>query len=240
MLFPQFEMSETQKEEVQKILSQPFYYINKGYHFYAFVSEDGKYILKFLKQRHIRIKPPFFNETLEKRKKRKTLIFQACELSMKDIPDLTGIIAFHLNKTPFMQLTLTLVDKVGLTHSIYIDDYEFVLQEKGIILKDALSEIKTPEILSEKLDMIEEACLTRLKKGIIDSDTNLENNIAFSADGKRVLLIDFNSFYKDKEVTDEKIKKDLLSKFQGLSKWSDSYMPELTPFITEKLKKYER
>src|SRR3989304_3794415 len=41
--------SEEERIELKKTLSQPFTFLSKGNECYAFVSEDGQYVLKFFK-----------------------------------------------------------------------------------------------------------------------------------------------------------------------------------------------
>lgn len=235
------EVSTDKKREIKQILSQPFFYLAKGSQCYVFESQDKKYVLKFLKQKHLRIRPymPFLKEKNQRRKERVKKIYMSFALSISELPELTGVIACHLSKTPFIETNVTLIDKLSLVNPIYIDDYEFILQEKAAPLAEIFRPIKNdPLQIVKKIDLIEKAYLTRLNQGIIDADIDLVKNVAFSDDGQRVMLIDFGSFYKDEEVTLEKIKEDVLVKFNNFHSWAFCNMPELLPFIDEKIKKY--
>src|ERR1700722_581245 len=53
---PEWDTSLSHEElaQLKSILDQPFTYIGKGAQAYAFASEDGKYVLKFFKFKHLR------------------------------------------------------------------------------------------------------------------------------------------------------------------------------------------
>src|SRR5688500_13829152 len=42
-------ISNIEKDQIKKILAQPFYYLGKGCQSYVFISNDKKYVIKFLK-----------------------------------------------------------------------------------------------------------------------------------------------------------------------------------------------
>src|SRR5689334_14456085 len=45
-------LSTEEQQQLDRILSQPFRYLSAGSQSYAFVSEDGKYVIKFFRMKH--------------------------------------------------------------------------------------------------------------------------------------------------------------------------------------------
>ena len=80
---PEWDVQPLPNSEMQTVktaLTQPYYYLDSGGQCYAFVSADGKYVLKFFKHHHMRQKSllPLFQATREKRLQG---IFTSCILA---------------------------------------------------------------------------------------------------------------------------------------------------------------
>jgi hypothetical protein len=106
---------------------------------YVFFSDDDKYVLKFFKDQP---RPWLLLASYQAQKHKKLrrtltgyfLIFQRC-------PALSGIVCLHTK--PSSSIPATLIDAIGVHHSVDLDDYLFVLQHKA-------EELKAPSTPQEK------------------------------------------------------------------------------------------
>lgn len=152
-------------EEVQKVLSQPFTYLGKGRQFFVFASQDGKYVLKFVKCQ--RIKGP-------NRQERVDAIFASCALAATELRDNTGVVFVHLNSDSEVKSDVLLIDKIGMKHTIAIDEVPFVLQRRAIPVKEVAM---TEERLAQLIDLIKRDAAHH----VYDKDSGLieRNNVGF-------------------------------------------------------------
>ncbi|MBA2727519.1 MAG: hypothetical protein H0U49_05020, partial [Parachlamydiaceae bacterium] len=126
---------------LNKILSQHFTYIGKGAQSYAFGSEDGKYVIKFFKFKHLRpsfwldLLPPIFGldnykDKQYQRKERKLEgVFSGYRLAYLRHREDSGLLFIHLNHSENLFPPMTVIDKMGWHHSIPLDGVVFILQE---------------------------------------------------------------------------------------------------------------
>src|SRR5258706_12163985 len=73
-------LSAQEKENIDKILTEPFSFLGSGGQCYAFVSKDEKYVLKFFKQ-----------------KANPCPLFNSCKIAYETLKEETGMLALHLN-----------------------------------------------------------------------------------------------------------------------------------------------
>lgn len=190
--------------EVGTILNQDFNYLGKGCQFYTFMSQDGQYVLKFFKQKHLR--DPIMVQIADfiglkdyaaKQRERKfskvDKLFKSCKLAYEYLPQETGVVAIHLNKTKdqFKDKT-TIYDKMGFAHTIDLNDFEFVLQ------KAAQPVVGTKEAVASMCQVVEDRC----RKGIADRDPAFIQNMGLLPDG-RAIIIDIGQLEKDDRLKDE-------------------------------------
>jgi hypothetical protein len=114
-------------QEVGQALSQPFRYFGCGGQAFVFFSDDGKYALKFFKQRHFRQPTylsyiPFIekyrNKKFAKRKKRIVQEYSSYKIGFEELPHETELVYLHLNNTHHFKRPITLVDRLGLEHHV--------------------------------------------------------------------------------------------------------------------------
>ena len=237
-------LSLERKEELQKILDQPFSYIGKGCQFYVFQSEDGKYVIKLLKHKHLR---PFTwlakipmpkklrtitQDKMERRKKRVENLFSSCKLAFDEMQEETGVVFIHLNRSVALEKKITLINKVGVHSNIEIDNYEFVLQKRAILVKEIFQELQKEGETREKVNQLVDLVLARCKKGICDRDRSFVQNVAFCVDGTRAVFVDIGQFYKDPSILEEEKQREDLRKRRGnLRHWTKRHFPELINYI---------
>jgi len=176
-------------QEVNAVLSQPFTYLAKGAQCFVFLSQDGKYVLKFFRHSHLRA--PFWAKALpsafckQKTAKKEGKLhkdFASYVLAFQELKEETGLVWLHLNKTASLHQTVTLIDKLGIAHSVDIDQMECLLQRRATLLYPTLEmwirqheEEKAAKALFELIELL----YARARKGIFDKDPDLNTNFGF-------------------------------------------------------------
>lgn len=188
-------LSPEEKNEIRGILSQPYSYLSKGVQSFVFASKDGRYVIKFF--RHDHLKAPFWLKSTSKTKKQNRLHkdFLSYKLAYEQLREETGLVFLHLNKTTDLQLTLDLVDKLGIHHPIPLDQYEFLVQKRAHLLYTALDQMiddKQMDDAKVTLSNLVQLLATRSQKGIFDKDPDLNTN--FGVIGTQPMQIDVGRF----------------------------------------------
>ena len=233
------------------ILNQTFTYLGKGYQFYAFESADGEYVLKFFKYKRLRmpawieyldfipgVKNYRLNTNQKKQNKLKG-VFNSCKVAFDHLPDETGLVCVHLNKTNTLRKSVTLVDKMGGIHSIDLDQTEFLLQKKAEMLGPYIDQLissgqiqEAKQLLSQLISLI----LSEYARGLSDSDHALLPNTGVFA--KRPVHIDVGQFVRNEDVKMPHVyKQELFSKTYKLNAWLKSKYPELSQYLEFELRK---
>ena len=246
--YPEFEvpLSKEKKAMLQACLSQPFRYIGKGCQFYAFESADGKYVLKFLKHKHLR---PFTwlravpmprklreisDAKIERRQERVRNLFSSCKLAYEEMEEETGLLYIHLNRTPALENKVVIVDKFGLKHHIEVDQHEYVIQKRAIPVKEAFAHVQSEEELRKLIEQLIAVVAARCEKGIADRDRSFVQNVAFCVHEPRALFIDTGQFYRNDEVRgDEGRKRDLKKRLGNLRYWTERHFPDYLPIVDQ-------
>ncbi len=190
-------------ETIKTLLAQPFSFLGSGSQCYAFLSQDGKTVLKFFRMKNFAPKPWYFllppigtlktmrEEKIGKQRERLYKLFSAYKLAYDELKEEAGLIFLHLNKTE-EALPCTIFDKAGKQHTLNLAQLEFVVQKRAdVLLKDQLFNLVQRgerRALEEMKKMLFAHILKRQKKGIIDRDQGLENNYGFS--GGALFLLD--------------------------------------------------
>jgi hypothetical protein len=243
--YPQYEASidGAQKEYLQQIFDQKFHYIGKGCQFYVFESEDGKYVIKFLKHKHLRPfswlnalpMPPKWravcDEKIARRKMRVERLFASCKLAYEKMSGETGLLFIHLNRTVTLEKEVTLIDKMGLKHTIAVDEFEYVLQKKGIPLKEVFATLDK-QAVAKKVEQLLALVVARCEKGISDRDRSFVQNVAFAAEDQRAIFVDVGQFYEEPLLLQkEEQAKELDKRLNNLRYWTERHFPDLLPYI---------
>lgn len=205
--------SEEGKENIHKILQQPFTYIGKGAQSYVFESQDGKYVLKFFKFKHLRPSvfldalPPIgflktYKEKQAARKQRKLFgVFNAYRLAYEVDKKESGLIFIQLNVEGNPQREVTIVDKIGITHTLDLQHYPFILQEKGETLRVVMSRLLSNgdvETAKKRLNQILDMYAQEYQQGIYDHDHGVMQNTGFIGD--RPIHLDVGKLTRQEEM----------------------------------------
>ncbi len=230
------------------VLKQPYNYLGHGFQCYAFVSQDGKYVLKFIRQQ--RLQPPFlyqwmpnvlFFKSIKEQKalegqKRANYLFRSLKVAFEDVPEETGLLLVHLNKTKNSYPVVTIYDKAGEKFEVSLDSHEFVLQKKALPIKATITELMQEGRKDEaqaRISQIFTLLATCAKKGIADMDTQLirKNNLGFLPD--RAIYIDTGKITRKESMkTRERFEKDL-ERLKPLHEWLKEHYPELATYFEE-------
>lgn len=187
-------LPQEEREAIDQILSQKFTYYNKGSQSYVFISEDKKYILKFLKQDKLRTRSwlahlplsfnPYYEDYLFKQEKCHAT-FAACKTSFTELKKESGLIYVHLNNTRDLNKKVTIFDKNGEKHIVDIDKTSYYVQKRAQLIYSRIAELmhqneteKAKEIISSVFSLIDYLG----KKGVCDNDPILRKNFGLIDD----------------------------------------------------------
>ena len=216
-------------QEALSLLEQPFTLLGKGEQCYAFIGHDEKTVLKFFRHDHLSPKqllPDALRTKLPSRTDLTPLLLSA-KLAFDRLKEETGLLAIHLNKTENLCGKLTLLDKLGIQHTIDLDATEFILQRRAAPFCVALDEKMRLGNLSgaaAQLHSLEQLLHTQCQKGIRNSDTAFKRN--FGAIDDRAVLFDIGSFYVDESVKEQE-SEEIARTTQRLQRWLKKHHPEL-------------
>lgn len=241
-------LSDKEQQEVNALLDQRFKFLGSGGWCFAFLGEDGKTVLKFyrhsqflpttlltefslgklfLKSPRLPIDSSYFQE----------FNFKSCTLLYKEAKERTGILYVHLNKTEKLHKPVTLIDNVGVAHTIDLDNTEFVVQKRADLLLSHLHKLaknKKTEEAKECIDDMLNCLLSLYKKGIRDYDHSLRNNFGY-IDGKAVTL-DLSSFGPDESLKRPgEYKKELVVKTRRMSRFLEKNHSDLSAYFENRL-----
>ncbi|MBA3815908.1 MAG: hypothetical protein H0X29_05210 [Parachlamydiaceae bacterium] len=242
-----------QEQQLPTILSQQFAYLGKGAQSYAFASDDGKFVIKFFKFKHLR--PSLFHDLLptvgfikdfkEKqvaRKKRKLYgVFQGYKTAYEMHKKESGLLFVQLNITGNPSRTVTVRDKIGLKRTIDLSNIPFILQERGVTLRVVLKELLDKgDIASaeDRIGSIFDLYASEYKKGIYDHDHGVMYNTGFV--GLHPIHLDVGKLVKEESMRNSEIAKgDLLLVAAKMKIWTlnlyPQYFQHLSNYIDNKI-----
>lgn len=241
--------SDEQISEIQALMSQKFNYLGKGNQTYAFVSEDGDYVLKFFKFGHL--KPPEWLEWLpnfsfvEKYKqsklssqhKRLNNNFQGHWIAATYDSENCGLKLVHLTPTNYLNVRATVIDRIGTTHTIDLDTVTFVLQKKVIPARETLKSLLNQGNVNEavkRIGQIFDLYQSDYEKGIFDRDHNVIDNVGFTKE--RAMRIDVGKLRFDPKMKQKEFnEKDLQEK---VARRLNSWVKRDFPTYHEEIKAY--
>lgn len=229
-----------------KALAQPYTYLAHGFQCYAFMSQDGEYVLKFFRHQRLRLPDlvmripnfPFFNEWRKAKilalSRRKEYLLRSCKTSWTLAKEETQLLMVHLNRTEDIFPTVTIIDPFGEKHPIKLDEYQFLLQRRAEKVKPTfISLMKNNDVSGAKarIDQIFELFLTCAAKGIQDTDGALvrKDNLGFFHD--KAIYIDGGKLQMRKGVFNARVFRKDLRRLRPLKKWMEIEYPELASYF---------
>lgn len=182
---------------LETLSQKPFAYLGKGAQSYAFISEDGQYVLKFFKFKHL--KPSWivnhlpevgplkqYKEKSVARKERQIQsVFTGYKLAYDVHREESGLLFVHLNPTDELGMSVVVYDKIGRRFEIPMDPYIFVVQKRADVNRDVMDALLANgdlELAKQKIRQIIALYLSEYKKGIYDRDHGVLHNVGFIGD----------------------------------------------------------
>ena len=242
-----------EQREVQSALSQNYSFLGAGGQCFAFTSDDGNYVLKLLKFK--RRNPPFYasypmpsflratiDKAISTKKDKIERDFNSYRIATNDLKDSTGLLFCHLNKTKNLSKEVQIFDKEQREYKIQLDDFEFLLQRKVVLVEKQIQQFMNNGDLEQAKDLTRNiicAFVDRSLKGIYDDDAKIHRN--FGCIGTKIVFIDIGRFRKEESIKDPKafiedIKKNT-KRFEG---WLESNYPALKTVLEEKINDLEK
>ncbi len=187
-------LSPEKRKNLDQIFSQKFTYYSKGSQAYVFISEDKKYILKFLKQQKLRANSwlssiplpfnPYYQQRLFKENKCRAT-FAACTTAFNELKEETGLIYVHINNARDLHKKVTIYDKNGKRHLVDIDRTSFYVQKRAQLIYSRIAELMHQGEIEEAKKIITSvfSLIDHLGKiGIVDNDPILRKNFGLIDD----------------------------------------------------------
>ncbi|MBS0605172.1 MAG: hypothetical protein JSS60_09095 [Verrucomicrobia bacterium] len=206
----------TQQEEtiLDEVLKQKFHYLAKGCHTYAFLSEDGKYVIKFHRYAsHMRIfswiNHPFSYHFKERRKKIKEHNMRRLQANMlsyreayQNLKRESGLLFLHINRSQNLHRTITLIDTTRAEYKVSLDEVTFILQHKAELIFPTLEKLmrekkldEAKKVVSDLIHLMSACC----RKGYVDEDPALHKNYGLLAD--EAIHIDLGDLVKSEQIS---------------------------------------
>lgn len=246
-------ITEDGEARLLEILGQPYFYLGKGAQSYAFESQDGMYVLKFFKFKHLRpsifidLIPPVgplsaYKEKQSARKARKLFgVFNAYRLAYEVDRDESGLIYIQLNTEDNPKRLVQLVDKIGFKHDVELESIPFILQKKGVTLRNVLSKLLNDgdvEAAKGRIGKILDMYAGEYRKGIYDHDHGVMQNTGFVGD--EPIHLDVGKLVREDQMRDLKVaRNDALLVANKIKAWLKVNFPqnyqELSAYIDEKI-----
>jgi hypothetical protein len=158
-------------------------------------------------------------------------------VAFEDVPEETGLLLVHLNKTQNIYPSVQIIDKANGTHLVDLNAHEFVLQKKAEPIKPTITKLVNEGRVDEakrRIDEIFSLLETCAKKGIADLDNQLirKNNLGFLPD--RCIYVDIGKITRKESIkTKPRFEKDL-ERLDPLYEWLKNTHPELARYFLEK------
>jgi hypothetical protein len=212
------------------ILKQHYTYLDRGKQSYVFVSEDGKYILKFFDARSLQPNPFSFSfSSIKSLKRKKKQLFEGYRIAYLKNREHSGILFMRLRADPSLNHHVLLTDRFGLIHQIPLNSVPFIIQIKAVPTRDLITSLLKKNNLSEvkmSLRKIINLYLDEYRRGIYDQDHNFMYNTGFV--GNQPIRIDLGRLTEDvafiqPEIYMHDLKKIALERVDG---WMSRHFPQ--------------
>jgi hypothetical protein len=235
----------------EQILSQPFFFLDRGGQFYVLVSQDKTTVIKFFKKQYnipdsfIQAIDRFLPASLKKyrfqflktRQERFYPIFESCQIAENYLKEETGILYLHLNPTETLS-PLKIIDNLGISHTLNLNTTSFVVQRYAERIFSRMEKQLTQHDIKGAKQLIHnifEYIQKRSQKGVRDNDNGLKRNYGYI--GNKAISLDIGSFTLDDTLQDPLVcQAELERKTKQLGKWIEEFYPELLPCFKEELK----
>jgi hypothetical protein len=235
--------------ELRSILNQPFTYLGRGAQCYAFLSQDQKYVLKFIRFDHLRPSfwlthlpvPSFLKSYRDKKillsQEKTARTFESYKIAYQDLKEESGLISVHLHPSDDLNLHTAIIDKIGIAHPLDMDSMQFILQRRARLIYPTISQMMENKCSEQAQDALKELLTllaARCKKGIADKDPDIRTNFGFIQD--RPIQIDVGRFSRQTcEHDDAYYRNEIMRITDQFNAWLKHKYPELSIYLQEQI-----
>jgi len=238
-----------EKEYRTVLLNQTFTFIGKGGFCCAFLGEDQKTVLKLYTHHFLDLFSLCTHFSWEKLLLTSPVdvsaltpylefAFKSCKLLYTRAKEKTGLIYIHLNKSQDLISSVTLIDPIGVRHTIDLNQTEFVLQHRAEPLIHYIErsvQEKKIDNARQAIDNYLDCLLTLCRLGARDLDHGFRDNYGILDNGV-VVSMDISSFTEDHSIQRPgHYKKEIILKSHNLAKWLKKHHPDLFIYYDKKL-----
>jgi hypothetical protein len=233
-----------EQEEVNKILTQKFTYLARGSQAFAFISEDGKYVLKLFKQHKWHPKNifgyiplsfnPYFKD-YQLRQKKQEMVLSSCRAALLNVKEETGVLYAHLNPTPLQIPEMKLIDKRGKEWVLDLSKSCFLLQKKADLFYPHVEALMAKgDVEGAKYAITSTIALLErfILKGVYENNIILRKNFGFIEN--EAIQFDIGKFKCD--PTRRGDRNEIRISTKNFHLWIERNYPELLSHFDEKLK----
>lgn len=225
--------------EIEFSYPQNYHFLAAGRQSFAFVSDDGKIVLKFFNKKYLEM-PWYsflFSGEKEKREKRKKYFDESYFLAEKFLAGQTGLLYVHLGKTKNLP-KIVVQDGANRQFAIDLNSVPFILQRKGELIYDSLQKIyetKGEQAFLSALDDFLDLIALRITLGIADGDHDVEHNYGFLDD--KPFHLDPGRLYLRDLSSKHALTHEWWVGTHGMRKWLKKAYPDLVSQFDEMEKK---
>jgi hypothetical protein len=162
--------------------------------------------------------------------------FTSYKIAYEELREETGLVAVHLNKTQNLHQSITLIDKLGIAHTLDLDGLEFLVQKRAALVYPTLEQWIREDKLEESkaaLASLVQVLSTRFDRNIFDKDPDLNTN--FGLLGSQAIQIDVGRFRKTFPSTSPSKKEAIALITDNLHQWLQAKSPELGRYLEERI-----
>lgn len=243
-----------EQTELKGILAQKFSYIGKGAQSFAFLSEDGKHVLKLFKFKHLRPSLLFnllpaigpLKNIKKEEETRKYLklesVFNGYHLAYDKHKKDSGLLYVHFNKEQTLGKPVKVKDKMGIWHDLDLDQMIYVVQEKAVTTRQEMINLLSKgdvQTAIERVYQIFDLYLSEYSKGIYDRDHGVMHNTGFvHGTTTYPIHLDIGKFSLEPSMQDVNIfRPDLLKVVNKFDLWFKENYPQNYPELLQAMEK---
>lgn len=165
---------------VKAALDQPYTYLDRGKQAFAFVSADGRYVLKFFDRSRLRQWSDHAAAV-----QRMHQVVHGYTVAAQYDRDHVGLLYVHMMPTQSLLPTVDLTDRFGFSHKIDLNAVPFVLQDKAVPTRVYIARLldagKNVEA-DRAFEAIYAMYTDEHSRGVYDGDHNVMVNTGFVGD----------------------------------------------------------
>ncbi|MBI2743399.1 MAG: hypothetical protein HYX48_05725 [Chlamydiales bacterium] len=238
------EVSASEKEEVDRALDQTYTYFGKGGQAFVFFSEDGRYVLKLMRQKRLEL--PLFSKYRSKktlsRMRKVDREFGSYKDAFNELKEETGLLYVHLNKTHEWKKKIALIDRLNIRHMLDAGNLDFIIQKRAELVHERIDRLMSEGKKSEAEGAIRELfhlIAKRKEKGFRDRDPNIRTNCGFI--GEHAVKIDVGALIKREKLQKPVGKKERIENIAApFRSWLEVKHPLLLPCLQRELENAEQ